>query len=316
MSDIIYTPPASSGGGTTINPTNDFIPVRSNATTFIDSVLFNDANVLQTNNNFGFYCSFTNRVFSIGDFNEGNNATYLSINDNNQLIKTINQANDIGLKLDFNNSVYYFGDYNNLGNGAFVQIDNFNGAINLYSKNGSNTNLFLDGNNLEAYLYSRFVEIGDGNNNNTRFQIDDFNQIIKTISQSNEIGLKLDFANNEYFFGDYNNITNGAVLICSVINQTIFTRTSVGNPLGIKTDFLNNQFALGDFDGINNSTFVNVSDTAKQIRLYTSGGEIGFDCDLLNFNGVLTSGSASGSSGQHLQVTINGTPYVIALLNP
>lgn len=224
MSDIIYTPPASSGGGTTINPTNDFIPVRSNATTFIDSVLFNDANVLQTNNNFGFYCSFTNRVFSIGDFNEGNNATYLSINDNNQLIKTINQANDIGLKLDF--------------------------------------------------------------------------------------------ANNEYFFGDYNNITNGAVLICSVINQTIFTRTSVGNPLGIKTDFLNNQFALGDFDGINNSTFVNVSDTAKQIRLYTSGGEIGFDCDLLNFNGVLTSGSASGSSGQHLQVTINGTPYVIALLNP
>ena len=37
MSDIIYTPPSSAG--TTINPTNKFIPVRSNATTFIDSCL-------------------------------------------------------------------------------------------------------------------------------------------------------------------------------------------------------------------------------------------------------------------------------------
>ena len=49
MSDIIYTPPASGGGGTTINPTDNFIPVRSNATTFIDSVLENGSNYLYSN---------------------------------------------------------------------------------------------------------------------------------------------------------------------------------------------------------------------------------------------------------------------------
>lgn len=274
MSDIIYTPPASSGGGTTINPTNNFIPVRDNATTFVDSFILNDSlgQVLFTTFNLGgdvcgIYIDNPNKLFALGDFGLTNNGTYLSIDDTNQLITTFSSGFSSGLKIDYPNATAYLGDYDNLYNG-------------------------------------------------TKFIVDYLNDYIVTKWSNNDIGLKLDFANNEYFFGDYNNITNGAVLICSVINQTIFTRTSVGNPLGIKTDFLNNQFALGDFDGINNSTFVNVSDTAKQIRLYTSGGEIGFDCDLLNFNGVLTSGSASGSSGQHLQVTINGTPYVIALLNP
>jgi len=36
------------GGGTTINPTNNILPVRSNATTFIDSFLENGSTYLKT----------------------------------------------------------------------------------------------------------------------------------------------------------------------------------------------------------------------------------------------------------------------------
>jgi hypothetical protein len=72
MSDIIYTPPASSGGGTTINPTNNFIPVRSNATTFIDSVLENGSDYLKSiysTNDIGLFLDFANSIFEFGDFN-------------------------------------------------------------------------------------------------------------------------------------------------------------------------------------------------------------------------------------------------------
>ena len=47
-SGIIFNGGSTGGGGTTINPTNNFIPVRSNATTFIDSVLENGNDYLKS----------------------------------------------------------------------------------------------------------------------------------------------------------------------------------------------------------------------------------------------------------------------------
>ena len=92
MSDIIYTPPASGGGGTTINPTNDFIPVRSNATTFVDSFILNDSvgQVLFTTFNLGgdvcgIYIDNLNKLFGLGDFGFTNNGTYLKIDDTEYL---------------------------------------------------------------------------------------------------------------------------------------------------------------------------------------------------------------------------------------
>jgi hypothetical protein len=71
------SPLASSGGGTTINPTDDFIPVRSDATTFLDSFLENNngigGKVLKTmfgGNNIGFKIDFNNNAYSLIDNNK------------------------------------------------------------------------------------------------------------------------------------------------------------------------------------------------------------------------------------------------------
>lgn len=88
MSDIIYTPPAS-GGGTTINPTNNVIPVRSNATTFIDSLLFSNTSNLKSvysGNDIGLKLDFGNKEYFLGDLSGYNNTTRLYIDDGNKFL--------------------------------------------------------------------------------------------------------------------------------------------------------------------------------------------------------------------------------------
>jgi hypothetical protein len=225
MSDIIYTPPASSGG-TTINPTNNFIPVRSNATTFVDSLLFSDTDNL----------------------------------------KSVYSGNDIGLRLDFVGKNYQLGDF------TFA-------------------------------------------NNNSAFYIDDTNEVIYTTCQGGQKGILFDFPNANYFFGDFNGLNNGCYLQINDNNKDI--RTYLGNTfIGFVLDLTSYTFAFGDFNGANNSTYLQIKDNNKTIELNTVSGEISQTADLLRFSGALTSGSAGGSSGQHLQVTINGTQYKIKLENP
>ena len=146
MSDIIYTPPASSGG-TTINPTNNVIPVRSNATTFVDSYLFSNATQLKSVTNGdgkGIILDFLNDRYSLGDPDIVNFGSYITvdnlnsvinlnggdgfntrvyIDDTNRFIKTTYTGNDIGLQLDFNNLAYSFGDFNVVNNGTRLIID-------------------------------------------------------------------------------------------------------------------------------------------------------------------------------------------------
>jgi hypothetical protein len=231
MSDIIYTPPASSGSGTTINPTNEFIPVRSNATTFIDSNITNiqDDYILTL----------------VGS----------------------NLSNSNGLKIDFTNVNANLGDFLGIYNG-------------------------------------------------TNFKVDYLNDNIITQWSGNDIGLRLDFANNVYFLGDFNGV-NGTNSSFSVDNNNgiIYTQ-GYATENGILLDFSTNQYFLGDYNGTGNTSHISIKDSGKNITLSTNGGIITNICDSLVFSGALTTGSASGNSGQHLQVTINGTPYVIQLLNP
>jgi len=88
-SGIIFNGGSTGGGGTTINPTNNFIPVRSNATTFIDSVLQNGSDYLKSiysTNDIGLFLDFANNVYSLGDYNGLNLNTSMFIDDNNKLI--------------------------------------------------------------------------------------------------------------------------------------------------------------------------------------------------------------------------------------
>lgn len=269
MSDIIYTPPVTGGGGgTTINPTNNFIPVRSNATTFIDSNLYNVANTFLYSQNFGFNIDYASSLIQLGEYVENTNGTILSIDDTNQFISTYNQGQQNGLKLDFANNVYFLGDFNGVsGTNSSLTIDNNNGTI--YT---------------QGYL--------------------------------SEDGIKIDFSTKQYFFGDFNVVGNGTYLQIND-NNTEF-RTYLGNTfVGFGLDYTSKTYNFGDFNSSNNGTYLSVRDNSKVILLNTLGGEISQQADLLRFTGSLTQPGASGPSPLgHLQVTINGTPCVIQLLNP
>lgn len=94
----------------------------------------------------------------------------------------------------------------------------------------------------------------DCGNYNFKFQIFDsfaignsteptmiFNTVIgtiKTSNQGNDIGLKLDFANNSFILGDYNDIYQGTNLYIG-IDQINIAVTNTGNPISFLTDGAN-----------------------------------------------------------------------------
>lgn len=283
MSDIIYTPPASGGGGTTINPTNNFLPKRQNATTFVDSVLENGSNYLYTN--YGGYTGlgldFLNFVSYLGDWNNLINGTSIVVHDSAQAIYTVNNGVNNGFSLDFNLALYKFGD---IGTNSIIGIDSNNRYIQFTVQGGQFG--IID-------ALNGFVEFGNGANL-----------------------LYLDSANRISVLGDYGGSLNRVYLQIDHNNDIIKTFAG-GNPIGLNLNFVGEEYILGDYDFAFNGTTIYVNDSFKEISLNTSGGTIINNCDVLNFNGALTTGSASGPSPLgHLQVTINGTPCVIQLLNP
>jgi hypothetical protein len=129
MSDIIYTPPASSGGGTTINPTNNYIPVRSNATTFIDSLLFSNTNNLKSvygGNDVGLKLEFANKYYQLGDFGGLFNYNYISVDDLNNNIKIASQGYINVGDADFNGNKYVL-TIQNSNSGSYTFLGNLNG---------------------------------------------------------------------------------------------------------------------------------------------------------------------------------------------
>ena len=221
MSDIIYTPPASGGGGTTINPTNNVIPVRLNATTFVDSNIFNQVgNFLGTyflGNGAGFYLDYSNGLYQFGDYSIANQGTLLNVDDTNQVIITQNQGNDLGIGLDFANDLYSFGDFNSVSSGTsfFINI----ATSTIYTQHsGQNEGLYLD-------FVNDYFQIGDfaGTNNGVYLSIDDDNRFIKSYYNGNAIGLNLDFVNEQFNLGDYNGIGNGNYIIVdnTVVEEVI-----------------------------------------------------------------------------------------------
>jgi hypothetical protein len=266
------------GGGTTINPTDDYIPVRSNATTFVDSLLFSTTTILKSvfsGFDRGLYFDYLNNLFFYGTTSSG--MTY--VNNANQEVSLLSNS-QIYANLDGVNNVGYFG--------------------------GAGARLNFDGN-------SNKCNIGDGNGNfnGTYVEVDDLIGLIKT----NPTGLKLDIANREYYLGDFNNISNGTSIKIDDFGKTIAIFQG-GNDNGLVVNLQSFRFSFGDYINSNNNTYLYIDDTAKLIQLYTNGGQVDTNADLLTFNGALTSSSAGGNSGQHLKVTINGNPYKINLLNP
>jgi hypothetical protein len=367
MSDIIYTPPASSGGGTTINPTNNYIPVRSNATTFIDScftiIASNTLQSVFSGTSKGLELDSFQKLYRLGDYALSTNGTMLVVDENNETISTKNINEPKGLLFDYNNAIYKFGDFNNFNNGTSliiadnnqniytlnngivrgINFDYLNGIF--YYGTGANGLLYIDNTTQDVLLQSNGVQFAygdgvnnvgyfgvtgsrvsyDGNNqltllgdtggnfNATYLQIDDANSSISTYL-SGQRGILLDYFNKNYWFGDWSS-GNGTYFLVQESTNLISTGDSLDGQ-GILLNFNNYEYFFGDFNGVNNSTYIYIKDQTSDILLTTNGGTITSNCNSLSFNGSLTQTTSGGNSGQHLQVNINGTNYVITLLNP
>lgn len=106
----------------------------------------------------------------LGDFDSGiGNNTYLSIDDNNFIIKTHFSNVDAGLQIDFNTDKYYLGDFDNLKNqGTSIIIDDPNKLI--YTKSlGSDIGILLNS-SIGLYWIGDYNGVGIGN---TYLSIDD-----------------------------------------------------------------------------------------------------------------------------------------------
>ena len=139
MSEIKYTPAST---GTTINPTDNYIPVRQDSTSFIDSnLVFDSANLYTQNsisaNTFGFYIELDSFDFTLGDWQGINNATVLEIKDSESFIKTFWNKVELGLNLDMGTQKFWFGDYAKVYNGNRLIVDDSNDNITLDTNNGT-----------------------------------------------------------------------------------------------------------------------------------------------------------------------------------
>ena len=115
------------------------------------------------------------------------------------------------------------------------------------------------------------------------------------------------------FSGDFYNLgTETTFLQVNSNTQNIFTEIN-SNKQGY--DFLNLYYRIGDFDAINNGNKIEIDDVNELIYLRSSK-DFQIDANHLFFNGSITQASSGSVSGLHLQVTINGTNYVIELKNP
>ena len=218
------------GGGTTINPTNLRIPVRSNATTFIDSVLENGNNYLYSN--YGGYTGlgldFANFVSYLGDWNNLINGTTLVVNDQTNNIYTKWNGVVNGLNLDFAGNNYLFGDY---AGGMGLEWDNGNNEFVLkqqgleYIVVGNSTAYFGQRVNFSYKIdyNTSILSIGDNGGvlAGSLFVLDLNQDIICTQTQGNRKGLLLDFANTEYKFGDFNGVNKGNYIYIEDANNTI-----------------------------------------------------------------------------------------------
>lgn len=201
----------------------------------------------------------------------------------------------------------------NDGSANFVDSNLLNFIDNKLSTIFSNGDEF--GINVNFASYRLFLGDFNSINNSTLIYLDDTTQVISTLYQGNDYGLFFDYANREFYFGDFTNVGNGTCLFINEYSDIIYTRNATGNQ-GISLDLATNSYKFGDFQGIGNATNINIKDSAKQITFNTVGGTIRFETDLLFFSGSLLTPTSGGFSGRHLQVTINGTPYVIRLENP
>jgi hypothetical protein len=191
-------------------------------------------------------------------------------------IRTEYNSQEQGFKFDFLNLTFSFG--------------------NNYGADGC---LIIDANNQESFLFNRNLYLGS-NNNGTFLLINDFNPAILTTYGGNDTGLKLDFSNDNYLFGNY--IGNDAGRLCININigECAITDVYFGHPY---------------FSVANASTDVNFPDLTIDgsnniIKTQCNSVGTGFllDFDTLQYQFGDTSGNTGG-----MNLVVDNTNRIITI---
>lgn len=194
-----------SGGGGGTNPTQFFIPVND-LSTFIDSNIFNDVNVvLYTQTTLlsveGIYLDFGSRLYKFGDFDPTNaNGTNLQVDATNNTIATYFQGSVKGLGIDNTQDQYSLA---NSFNQSGLVLDCPGGSGNgLKTYNNSR----LQGLNF-SYNANQY-HIGDNWQQSIQLQMSYNSKEIVTYYDGNKSGLNFDYTLNRFNIGDFDGIVN------------------------------------------------------------------------------------------------------------
>lgn len=287
MSEIRYIPPTTSTPGTTINPTNLFVPYRSNATTFLDSCLKQtSATQLQTifsGQINGFDLQSSTNQYKFGLITAGTDC-FLLVNGTSRIAQFNDVGSENGLKLNFSGNIYQFGKLQ----GTTTYYNVLAGQINCVYNSFIQGFLFSFG----TKLY-QFGQLSGGTT--TKLVIDDIGQVLNGEHGGSAKGMLLSFASRVYTFGEITTNNRNNLVINDNLQQIFTQRSGSKTGLSIDTNIctigsltLGNQLAIGTNDS--SASFV--------------------------FNGTnITTAGAGGNAG-HIKILINGTPYRIAYQNP
>lgn len=115
-----------------------------------------------------------------------------------------------------------------------------------------------------------------------------------------------------YKFGS--NQFSDSILYQNSINDLRSIDVNTGNAQGIIIDNDNGNYQFGDIDGV--FTGANITVVPDGTININASNKLLLNTNLsIEMTGLITAVSAGGSAGLHLELTINGTKYKIALLN-
>jgi hypothetical protein len=286
MSEIRYITPTTSSS-TTINPTNLFLPYRSNATTFLDSCLKQtSANQLQTifaGINNGFSLQNATNTFLFGYISGGTNC-FLEVNGTSRIIRYNDVGSPNGVNVNFAGNIYQFGKLT--GTTTFLSISAGNLTCNY---NGLGQGLSFA---FATKLY-QFGHLSGGTT--TKLVVDDLGQQMNGEHSGTAKGMLLSFSSRVYTFGEITTNNRNNLVINDNLQQIFTQRAGAKTGLSIDT----NLCTIGSLT-IGNQLGIGTNDSSASFV----------------FNGTnITTAGAGGNAG-HIKILINGTPYRIAYQNP
>jgi hypothetical protein len=151
----------------------------------------------------------------------------------------------------------------------------------------------------EIYLTANRIPKGTGIEHLNDSNISDDGSVIKTISGSNDIGLKLDFLNNQFTLGNENQI-NGYGFI-RILNNIYFENNQI--------ELNCSSYGAGDLFSNGNETVFIVDDLIQIIKTSNQGNDIGLK---LNFSSSKYElGQLTG--GNQTKLTINDATQTISI---